>query len=399
MIGPRRKPAAGRSSKILSMLDDQALSALRSVLADPNLRFPRFPALLADICVFSMPDQLGVQIRGAGEPVLLVGQHAESCVLYLQREMNGSRSIDNLLSSCPDHIPPVALARALYTLYSNGLLRHGPATYSESGLRSSLTRQALYWERYLNITGYNESSDEVASRLSAVTIVIVGEGLFGAAVVRLLRELGVSSVRGVAVRDNDAFADVGASFSSFATVPKSQLHRWRHTLVDVCSNADVAIVALRNASADFLNHLNKTFLGLKLPYLVGNESAEAYEIGPFVLPYKTGCYECMIKRLTSMSAMPIEEELYQRHLQAHSDSEAFLKGESIAGSCVAAGLLVNDMSKFATRVGTSSLVESVMQFRPMTGEVSTNRFIRVPHCESCSKLDSLKTRQVHSSEA
>jgi hypothetical protein len=43
------------------------------MLEDRNLRFPARPRFIPDLSIFSMPDGLGIQIRGAEMPVLLRG--------------------------------------------------------------------------------------------------------------------------------------------------------------------------------------------------------------------------------------------------------------------------------------------------------------------------------------
>ncbi len=289
--------------------------------------------------------------------------------------MNGSANLDQILSECPPDLSVASLARCLYQLHERGILVDGTAgtsTPPHLGNQAAGSRR-LYWERHLNVTGYNTSAEEVESRIANSHVLVVGGGAFGESTSELLRAAGVCviHVSGMRPGDNPSILKIEQELNGSSSL------------------LDITILATRHSSSAYLSGVNLILMRFGMPFMFGNEFADGYDIGPLVLPYSSGCYECMRLRGISMNQAAIEEELFQKHLDAHAHRD-YLLGEFATAASLAAAVMVNDAIRVLSKIGTSGFLESALRFNPVVGVPVLNRFQRVPNCPSCTKPNVLQ---------
>jgi bacteriocin biosynthesis cyclodehydratase domain-containing protein len=345
-----------------------------------------------------MPDGLGIQFRGAETPILIRGRLAEPIITFLISKLDGSLTLNELLEICPSAIRSDTLLEALWHLYSKGLLIDASlATSLDSGSLGVsppingddiLPRQLLFWGRHLDVTRSAHSSTEVQRRLGTARLVLVATGMFGIATYDLLSRSGFSHVR-VLDWNDDGLLD--QTLRRHPTPPQDQVHLSVTSIDTVASylrpwtrDADLLLTATCEAPAELFRTLNRLCLLHGCPWLRSNVDGSRVELGPYVVPYDSGCYRCMELRQSSVQAFAIEEYLYQQHLAQEREAiERKPLGEAVWSSTLAAALLVGEIVRVISGIAPPTLLNGVMEIRPVTGSLRTNRFLRVPRCPDC----------------
>jgi bacteriocin biosynthesis cyclodehydratase domain-containing protein len=369
-----------------------AEQALRTMLADRNLRFPERPCLVADLNIFQMPEGLGVQFRGAESPVIIRGPQAELVLTYLVPALDGSRTLEDLLAQCPQSVPRPTLLRTLALLHTKGLLAGAEAApLAQEGPQASdelIHRQLLFWGRKLGITMAVGSAPEIQQRLERAQLVLIGSGLFGATTYDVLRRSGCNHVQALAWDDNGSFAKAVADDPTGAgrlTILPSTVIEEAHSVLQVLIPAvDLVVTATRHAPAEFFALINRICLERSCPWLRGNEDGMEVEIGPYVRPYESACFRCLELRQISMQDFAVEEQLYQRHLAKPRPAGLTLPAaEALPVATLAASLVTMEVVRIITGIAIPTLLNTVMTVNPLTGAYRTNRILRVPRCPEC----------------
>ena len=370
--------------------DAEAIHTLRAMLEDRNLRFPARPRLLPDIDVFPMPDGLGIQFRGAQAPVILRGAHAEATLAFLLPALDGTRTLDDLVGRCPPEVAQVTLLKTLALLHTKGLLSPAGSAVDEKPQPGdeAMRRQLLFWGRKLGVTRNATSADEVQRRLSSSRVVILGSGVFGAALFDILVRSGCTNID-VLDWDDDGF--LRKTLIS-QVLPPRQLVHLASTSVDeavknlasMISDCDLLVTATRNAPAELFRAVNRLCLEQNRSWLRANDDGTNVEIGPYVRPFRSGCYTCMALRLASAEDFAVEEHLYQQHLaESRPAGAAPPLGEAIPLATLAASLVALEVVRILSGLAATSLLNAVMTVEPVSGAFRTNRFLRVPRCPEC----------------
>lgn len=367
--------------------------ALLARLRDPNTRFPARPCLVPDLRLFRMPDGLGIQFRGGLQPVIVRGHLAEATLDFLLPRLDGSRTLDDLRSEATDAVPEETILRTLVLLHTRGLLAddteaaRGGATGDEV-----LERQLLYWGRHLDLTRSAHSADEAQRRLATTNVVLVGTGLFGVGTYDLLVRSGAATPRVIAWDDDGLLARTLAA----SPRPPREIVSPETTAVDTVAGhlrdrageVDLVLTATRDAPVALFHAINRACLASATPWLRGNADGSRFDLGPYVLPYESGCYRCMELRQASMRDFAIEEHLYQEHLaMERAAGERGMTGESVWAATLAASILVGETIRVATGLAAPTLVDTVVQLSPLPGMLQPNHFRRVPRCPDCYRGD------------
>jgi hypothetical protein len=367
---------------------------VRATLADPNFCFPQHPKLPDDTLVYVMPDGLGVQVRGVVEPVIIRGRQASEAIQFISSISAQGLTLDAILTAAPSTIPEIAILRAFLILHSRGLIVDAAADGSAPISGAALTleaKAALFWSRHLGISGSCVSAAVLGQSVASHTIALFGNGLFCALLLEALIRSGFANVvvlnwRGCAIV-RDAFSSLGPL-----------LRRGEHIEVgsatelgDVLRGArepDLLVTALRIATDDIFEDVNRLCLRNRWPCLKGAETPESFEIGPFVQPYDSACITCAHLRRRSAMAFPIEEKLFQDHLRqtaraSGGSTAGVFNGEAAASALVPVGILAMECIRIATTISLPTLLNSQITFKPLGGEITKNRILRVPHCPDC----------------
>lgn len=375
-----------------------ATRALRAMLGDINLRFPRRPRLLPDLSIFEMPDGLGIQFRGAESPVILRGGVAGFALRSLMPMLDGTRTLDDLIELCPTELSHETLLRTLSLLFTKGLIGAGGSAERESQIRPAseslrvdgeiLQRQLLFWGRKIGVTRGLESASQVQRLLETSKLILLGTGLFGAATFDILARSGCHDIQVLDWDDNDVITRAVAA-NPVAQPPS--IHLLTNSTAEASSQlralgdtADLIVVAARNAPAALFRAVNRISLERKCPWLRAHEDGTQIEVGPYVRPFESACYTCMELRESSARDFAVEEYLYQENLASpRRAGETLPRGEAVAVATLAASLVAGEVVRILTGIAAPTLLNAVLTVSPMSGSFETNRLLRVPRCPDC----------------
>lgn len=357
---------------------------LLSVLADPNLGLPVRPTITPDIAVMTLPDKLGVQIRGLPEPLILRGQVAEAVVHYLLTASDGTRDLRDLVAQRPPMIDDHVVLRIIWLFHSKGVVIH-PSGNGDAELAEPERRQRLFWGRNLSVTRAHISADDVQAQLETARVVMVAGGLFGAATVDVIQRSGIANLQTVLWQDDPTLFDGVVTSPGSLTVPeRTDLVGLSEAVESLLVEANLLVSATVNASTQLDVSLNSLALDKRVPYLRGALVEDRLDIGPLVLPYESACVECMLAREASVQETPIEEELYQRWRAVPQVATPIPPvGEPLYAAAAGAGLMTGEIIRVLTGLRPVAVVNAVRTMSIATGETTVNRMLRVPRCPRC----------------
>jgi bacteriocin biosynthesis cyclodehydratase domain-containing protein len=367
---------------------EDEMRTLLGRLLDPNIRFPPSPRLVPDLRTFAMPDGLGIQFRGGEVPIILRGERAGDALAFLLPRLDGTRTLDALLTECPPALPKPTLLRTLSLLHSKGLLTDAAPPPPGTAADDVLHRQMLFWGRHLDLSRNASSATEVQRRLATARLVLVGTGMFGIAAYDLLTRSGCTEVRAIDWNDDGLFRETLME----SPMPPREMVHLPATSVDAAAahlrawaeETDFLVTATCDAPAALFRAINRISLIHSTPWLHGNMSGSRADIGPYVWPHDSACFHCMELRQASMQGLAIEEHLYQEHLAEERDAaERIPRGEAIWSATLAAGLLTGEVIRVVSGIAAPTLLNAVTEISPVSGVMRTNHFLRVPRCPEC----------------
>jgi bacteriocin biosynthesis cyclodehydratase domain-containing protein len=372
---------------------DAAVAAVRALLDDPNLRFPERPRVIEDVRVFRLPDGLGVQFRFGEAPITLRGREADRVLDFLLPRLDGTRTVDDLLTEATGGLAPVTILKTLVLLHRKGVLTRaagadGVPPNTRVPADEALRRQLLFWGRHLDLTRAADSAGEVQRRLSGCRVAIVATGVFGALTCDLLARSGVGALRVLAWDDDGLLAE------SLAVAPVRPLEVRSLDVVspeaaaaplrEWLDDTDLLVTATRNAPAELFRRINRICLQHGRGWLRGNADATRIDVGPYVDPFRSACFACLELRERSMQPAAVDEQLYQDDLaRPRAADETLPLGEALFGASIAAGLLVGEVVRIATGFAMPTLVNAVATVLPVSGTVDWHTLLRVPRCPEC----------------
>jgi bacteriocin biosynthesis cyclodehydratase domain-containing protein len=363
-------------------------TALDALLADRNRRFPNRPRLVADVRVFRMPDGLGVQFHAGDSPTILRGVEVDRIVGFLLDRLDGGHTLEQILDAYPRDAPVGALVKALMLLHTRGALADGTDLEPAVATDATLRRQLLFWGRHVGLSRSAPHGVEVQRRLAGTRCAVVGTGAFGSLTIDLLSRSGLTDLRVVAWDDDGYLVD------SLAALPGPPTSVTAPATTDVAAveaevrlwidNVDLIVTSTRNAPTWLFEAVNAMSLHAHVPWLRADETPSGFEIGPYVDPWSSACFTCMVLRRRSMQPYPIEEHLVQQDLAAARPAGTTRpQGESLAAASLAAGIVVGEVVRVVTHVAPPSLLTAVLHVAPVAGPFERNAVLRVPRCEAC----------------
>jgi bacteriocin biosynthesis cyclodehydratase domain-containing protein len=371
--------------------DSNATIGLWKFFKDPDVQFPDHPMLVPDLDVFHVPHGLGIWLRGGPEHVLLRGKRIPVIYDFLRPRLNGEFTLEEIVRNRPPQVPLNDLLRTVSLLHTKGLLTEPDlARDDRQAPRSSSTdcleRQHLYWGRKVGWTMNARSGAEVQERIEKSSLTLVPAGLFGLTVCDLLTRSGFRDIEVVTLRSDDFISDSITSFPGvkISRCTKDSADELCAIVRDSTRTADLAVVAMRNASRKILIDLNRICLDNRCAAIFSNDDGVEVELGPFVHPNDTSCYFCAVLRSTSSEDMAVESYLYDASLATKQPAEVNpLLGESLAAAVSAASLVTLDVIRATTKIATPHLLNATMSVNPLTGDWSRHRLLRVPRCPEC----------------
>lgn len=363
-------------------MSDKQSDIAFSFLKEKGTNFPTYPKLIEDITVFSMPDGLGIQFRGLSNPVVLRGVLVESLLPHLLPLLDGTHDVHQLVSLLSEKGTAADVASILMSLFVRGVIAgNAQAAPMETDYFSN--KQRLFLGRRLGVTRNNSSSAEVVEKLSRARIVLISEGLLGASTLEMLFRSGFENITVAAFDENEVaiFSELtGAKLTKGVARSAKAIGNFLNENVGSC---DLVIAALRNIPVDVFGTINEICVRQSVEWLRAHDNGSHLEVGPYVKPYDSACFECMSIRQISAAEHAVEEELYLKSLE-DSPGSLGLYGESIALASLAASYLTQEALRIVTAIERPALDGSVVSFYS-DGNIDQNTFTRVPHCEVCAR--------------
>jgi bacteriocin biosynthesis cyclodehydratase domain-containing protein len=360
-------------------------------LQDRNLRFPRRPRLAPDLALFAMPDGLGYQVRGGEADVLIRGAVAERVLPWLLGALDGKATGEEILAARPPGVSEADASDALLLLLRKGLLVDADAAGADAPAPADpvVARQQLFFGRKLGVTRLQPSGEAAQRALAEARIVLVGDGLFGAAAFDLLQRSGCRHLSPLdwegggllseAVRSSPLAGDGGEAESL-----GRDLDRLGAALATRLPASDLVVTATRNAPDAFFRLVNERALLERRRWLRGDETSSAIEIGPFVNGLDSPCYTCLLLRLRGAAAFPVEDQLQQQELERAGPQG--LAGEALAHATAGAALLAAEAVRIVTRIAPPWTAGAVISLGFERG-FERHAFARVPRCPDCHRGD------------
>lgn len=333
--------------------------------------------------VYEMPDGLGIQFRGLRAPLVVRGDLVSGIVEWLFPLLDGKTHADEILKRRPQSISETDVKRVLMQLYMKGVIV-APDTGSPAVSNDLvLERQLFFWGRQISATRFNDSADEVVSKLSGASLLLIAEGLLGAVTLDLLLRMGIGNINLV-----DASPDqfVSKSFPQ----PRDGLREIEQApnadailkkLTDTLPFSDLVVSVLRNAPESTMLLLNEECVRMRKSWLRVHDDGSGIEVGPYVLPHQTPCFACMLSRQVGVNDNAVEEELYQQAL-TRGDIKQALKGESLSSASLAAGYVAQEVTRILTGLARPVTDGCLVRFG-FDGAIDRWMFRKVARCQAC----------------
>jgi bacteriocin biosynthesis cyclodehydratase domain-containing protein len=365
--------------------DDLGLSFLK----EKGTNFPERPRLVDDLAIISMPDGVGVQVRGLVNPVLMRGALVETLLPSVLPLLDGTHDFGELLRLLPSTTKEKDLAILLMNLFTRGLICSQSETVETTGDLVK-HKQMLFLGRRLGVTRYNRSAGEAMEKLSKTSLLVVADGLLGIVCCDLLNRSGFEHIS-VSVHNSDSETEAAyKELSETLVAGKTSMSFVERNakavgskLLQSLPSTDLIIVAVRNSPDSIFTTVNEICINGSVQWLRAYDTGSQIEVGPYINPHDSPCYECMAIRKVSTSEHAVEEELYQRALEDGSGA-AGLSGESLSLASLAASYLVQEVIRVATGIEPPMLAGRVTSFYS-DGNIDQNTFTRVPRCEACCR--------------
>ncbi|CAN5460516.1 hypothetical protein BH10CYA1_BH10CYA1_27670 [soil metagenome] len=353
--------------------------------ADRNLQFPNKPKIVDDLTIFPMPDGLGAQVRGLDKTIIFRGKLVDTAIKWLLSSLNGTLTPEEIVTSRPAACSPADIAEALLLLFRKGVICETASAEANAGVKADdeiMRRQILFWGRQVGATRSNKNGEQTLQKLRNQKIVLLGNGLFGAAAYDLLTRSGCE-IEAVLDWNSDRFLSqsivelkpkVLRSLDDSQSGAEAALNEWLPV-------ADLLVTALRNTPSSLLESVNRLCIRHDCKWLHGHDNSSTVEIGPSIDPYATGCYSCMRIRQTSTHDYAIEEAMYDAQLNQKQSGDEPL-GESIASATLAASILCEEAIRILTIIQIPAYHNAVLTLT-RDGAFELNRFKRLPKCPDC----------------
>ncbi|MEW6703332.1 MAG: nitroreductase family protein [Pseudomonadota bacterium] len=240
---------------------------------DSELRLPARPRAIPELMVLPY-GATGLLVEGTRDTQVLNGRAARSFVPRLLQELDGRRTLEELLDSFAPY-PRQAVYEALAMLFSRGLLEDGPPPEVAPGLAPL----SAFCGRYVDVTRVNANRGEALARLARGRVALLGTGRAQAALRAALQGCGLGAVLEVpslrSIDELDAATDLGV------------------VLVD---GDDAQAGAWLDAAWD---------KGLRV--LHARVGRRAVEVGPLFMPGKSACPHCMRRLRGAQPDEPAED--------------------------------------------------------------------------------------------
>lgn len=337
-------------------------------------------AVIPDLAILSMPDGLGVQIRGLGERIVVRGRDVEPALAFLLARLDGHATKEELLRNAPRRVYAQTLRACLSLLEAAGVVV--PFKSVAHAIDAGVTNRAtLYGSRRAAPANDNAAHCTPQRRIASARVTLIATGLFGRATEELLRELGCARVRTLGW--DDGSTDDDAPDPDHVRLPTTSIPDAMDTLRAWIADSSLVVSATRHAPDALLAAINGACLEARVPFLRANEST-ALDVGPTVLPFASACFACVCARAASSDALAIEERLYQEHLARERPAgQTKPRGEYAPIARLGASLVTCEVARILSGGSPPMLENTVASVSLREGTLSHETIVRVPRCAAC----------------
>jgi bacteriocin biosynthesis cyclodehydratase domain-containing protein len=246
----------------------------------------------------------------------LVLEDLDDTQLLLISLLDGQHSFDQIVSRLQQHDPQVTaedVNEALEDLAAHGLIEDASVQPPDDLTSADLER----YESQLRLLSALDTSGtqkyELQARLKRARVTVLGLGGLGSNVLMGLAAIGVGFLRGVDFDivetgnlNRQVLYDVADIGTPKALAAAEQLARFnpgvifepvqkkiesQHDIVDLIQDTDL-VAFCADLPPGITNWMNQAALQTGIPFITGGYRGSAAEVGPFVLPYQTGCLNC-----------------------------------------------------------------------------------------------------------
>ncbi len=151
----------------------------------------------------------------------------------------------------------------------------------------------------------------------------------------------------------------------------------------------LAVVLADHYLREELEVFNRESLAAGRPWLLMKPMGSLVWIGPLFVPGKTGCWQCLVRRIRSN--YPVLG--YLENVRGEGGLPEIGCGQTAATQSVALGLAANAVAAWVAYGGEFSLLEGKIQtFDTIAWKTQTHNLIRQPSCPACGDSDKQTSR-------
>lgn len=246
----------------------------------------------------------------------LVLEDLDEVQMRLLSLLDGQHSFQQIvgrLQQRDPHVTTEQVNEALEALAHYGLIEDAAVQPPADLTPADLARyeSQLRWISVLDQSGMQKY--EIQARLKRARVAVLGLGGLGSNVLLGLAAIGIGFLRGVdfdvvetSNLNRQVLYDVADLGTPKALAAAAQLERFnpevlfepvqrqivqRQDIVDLIADTDL-VVFCADLPSSITGWMNQAALETGTPLITGGYRGAAAEVGPFVLPYQTGCLNC-----------------------------------------------------------------------------------------------------------
>ncbi|HEX3763069.1 MAG TPA: TOMM precursor leader peptide-binding protein [Kofleriaceae bacterium] len=243
--------------------------------------------------------------------------------------------------------------------------------------RDETPETILYWE-------LDTPAAEVKARLAQAKLAIIGVNEISLELVRSLRRSGFEHCPVIdypILRNRRLYQDDTSVSSAWSEAPPLRLDDWKDSASR--ESIDCVIATCDHGGLHWLRHWNEVCVANRLPFYPVALRNHVGQIGPYVVPGETACYECLRARQNSHLADPAADRAAEMVAFDAQDLASYHPAMPPAIAHVAAMQLV----KVFGRILAFSPRASFIELNLLVPRLVTRRVLRIPGCAVCRTLE------------
>lgn len=268
------------------------------VAHDPQIQIPTYPRMPEDIVKIWFTQQLLV-LGGPIDDIALRGKSVENLLPQLLPLLKGRLTVEEIIKRVPG-FQPHSVRDALVLLYMQGLIEEGaiPFPNLNHDLLRAFNSQLNFYSRYIDYTHANVNRYEVLSRMQASSVLVVGQGEAGRAVLAETAALGLGKAVVLPLDDDTAWRSLATPFFDVELLPLNAQELRDGNLLEIEALAqairphNLVLLLTNTPNPVFTRLLNRLAIEQKVPFMRAYISENTVQLGPTVFPGESGCYEC-----------------------------------------------------------------------------------------------------------